>query len=224
MSVSSIAGHPTGFVVDALSRIGKDGWVADLLPRSRATKFTGRARTMRYAPAAEVETPVAMNMYAILRSLEPGEVLVVATGGADCWFMGENMVHEALYSKLGGIVTDGRVRDSAELLDIAMPVFSAGISVVPPLDRFAVAELDGPVTVGGALISRGDVIHADADGVVVVRREMLAEVERNVAELAGIEAAQERAIRDRVPLAELQKILALKKGGKPNPETPGERR
>ena len=40
MSASSIAGHPTGYVVDALSRMGKDGWVADLSPRSRTTKFT----------------------------------------------------------------------------------------------------------------------------------------------------------------------------------------
>jgi hypothetical protein len=32
--------------------------------------------------------------------------------------------------------------------------------------------------------------------------------------LAEIEAAQERDIRDRVPLPELQKILVLKKGGK----------
>jgi regulator of RNase E activity RraA len=223
MSASSIAGHPTGFVVDALARMGEDGWVADLLPRSRVTKATGKARTLRYAPAAEVSKPIAMSMYAIMRSLEPGEVLVVATGGADCWFMGENMVHEALYSKLGGIVTDGRVRDSAELLDIAIAVFSAGISVVPPLNRFAIAELDGPVTVRGVRIDKGDVIHTDADGVVVVRRELLAETERNVAELAEIEAAQERAIRERVPMPELQHILALKKGGKLKPKPPGER-
>ena len=212
-AVSSIAGHPTGFVVDALSRMGKDGWIAGLLPRSRTVKFTGRARTLRYAPAAEVAKPVAMSMYAIMRSLEPGEILVVATGGADCWFMGENMIHEALYSKLGGVVTDGCVRDSAELLEIALPVFSAGISVVPPLSRFTIAELDGPVAVGGARIRKGDVLHADADGVVAVAQELLPELERNVAELAQIEAAQEKAIRDRVPIAELQKILALKKGG-----------
>lgn len=215
--VSSIQGRPTGFVVDALTRMGKDGWVRDLLPRSRSTKFTGRARTLRYAPAAEVAQPVAKSMYAIMRSLEPGEILVVATGGARCWFMGENMVHEALYCGLGGIVTDGRVRDSAELLEIALPVFSAGISVVPPLNRFAIAELDGPVEVGGATVRRGDIVHADADGVVVVAQEMLAQVERNVAELAEIEEAQERAIKERVPLDELQRILALKKGGKLKP-------
>lgn len=220
MTVSSIAGHPTGFVVDALSRMDKDGWVADLLPRSRVTKITGKARTMRYAPASEVAEPIAISMYAIMRSLEPGEILVVATGGAECWFMGENMVHEAFYSKLGGIVTDGCVRDSAELLDIAIPVFSAGISVVPPLARFAIAELDGIVTIGGARISKGDVIHTDADGVVVVRQELLAEAERIVAELAEIEASQERAIRDRVPMPELLEILALKKGGKPGPGAP----
>lgn len=208
MIVSSITGHPTGYVVDALSRIGQDGWVADLLPRSRATNFTGNARTVRYAPIAEVAKPVRISPYAIMRSLAPGEILVVATGGANCWFLGENMVHEAFYSQLGGIVTDGFVRDSAELLDIAMPVFSAGISLVPPLNRFAIAELDGPVVLGGARISKGDVVHADADGVVVVRRELIAEVEHHVSELAEIEAAQERAIRDRVPLAELQEILS----------------
>lgn len=52
---------------------------------------------------------------------------------------------------------------------------------------------------------------------IVVAREMLAQVERNVAELAGIEEAQERAIKERVPLDELQRILALKKGGRNEP-------
>lgn len=34
--VSSICGHPTGFVVGALTRIGRDGWVQGLPRRSRA--------------------------------------------------------------------------------------------------------------------------------------------------------------------------------------------
>jgi len=218
MSVSSIAGHPTGYVVDSLTRMGKDGWVPGLLPRSRSTRFTGRARTLRYAPAGEVVNPVQRNMYDIMRSLQPGEVLIVATGGAACWFMGENMIHEALYSKLGGVVTDGCIRDSAELMEIALPVFSAGISVVPPLKRFAIAELDGPVEIRGMTVRPGDLVHADADGVVVVAAELQAEVERNVAELAEIESEQERAIRDRIPIEELQKILALK--GKPGGKLP----
>ena len=214
-AVSSIAGHPTGFVVDALSRMREDGWVRGVLPRSRSVKVTGRARTMRYAPTAEVKEPIAKSMYAIMRGLEPGEILVIATGGADCWFMGENMAHEALYSGLGGIVTDGCIRDSAELLEIALPVFSAGITVAPPLDRFAIAELDAPVRIGGASVARGDIVHTDADGVVVVRQALLGEAERHVAHLAQVEAAQEHAIRERMPLDELQKILALKKGWKP---------
>src|SRR5690606_35143494 len=85
--VSTIEGHPTGFVVDALARMGASGWVQGVLPRSRQAKFTGRARTLRFAPAGEVREPVRKSMYEIMRSLAPGEVLVVATGGADCWFM-----------------------------------------------------------------------------------------------------------------------------------------
>lgn len=212
---SSIKGHPTGFVVDALARMGKTGWVAGVLPRSRHVKFTARARTLRYAPASGVSQPLTTSIYAIMRSLTPGEVLVVGTGGADCWFMGENMIHEALYSGLAAVVTDGCVRDSAELLDIDLPVFSRGVSVVPPLDRFVLAELDGAVTLGGATVRAGDVVHGDADGIVVAAQDILGEVERQVAELAELEAAQERAIRDRIPLLELQKILARKKGAKP---------
>lgn len=211
-AISSIAGHPTGYVVDALVRMGHGGWVRGALPRSRQVKVTGRARTLCYAPAAQVRQPVTKSMYEIMRGLAPGEVLVVATGGADCWFMGENMVHEALYSGLGGIVTDGCVRDSAELLEIALPVFSAGVTVAPPGNRYAIAELDGVVQVGGATVAPGDVVHTDADGVVVVRQGLLAECERHVAHLAQVESAQERAIRDRLPIPELQKILALKKG------------
>lgn len=215
-AVSVIEGYPTGFVVDALARTGRSGWVQNVMPRSRVTKFTGKARTMLYLPSEQVKRPIARSMYEIIRELEPGEVLVVATGDADCWFMGENMVHEALYSGLGGIVTDGCVRDSEELLGIFLPVFSRGISVVPPLNRFAVAELDQPIELGGAKISRGDIVHGDADGIVVVEKAYLPDIERNVAELAELEVRQEQAIRDRLPLPQLHQILALKKGGKPS--------
>ena len=89
-----------------------------------------------------------------------------------------------------------------------------GISLVPPLKRYSIAELDGPVALGGAVIRKGDVLHADVDGVVAVAIDLLSEVERNAAELAEVDAAQERAIRDRVPLPELNKIPALKQAGR----------
>ena len=89
-----------------------------------------------------------------------------------------------------------------------------GISLVTPLKRYSIPELDGPVALGGAVIRKGDVLHADVDGVVAVAIDLLSEVERNAAELAEVDAAQERAIRDRVPLPELNKILALKQAGR----------
>ena len=73
MSVATFAGYPTGFVVDALSRMGKTGWIADLLPRSRTTNFTGRARTIRLRLLIEVAQPVTLSMHAVMRRSSHGK-------------------------------------------------------------------------------------------------------------------------------------------------------
>jgi 4-hydroxy-4-methyl-2-oxoglutarate aldolase len=70
-----------------------------------------------------------------------------------------------------------------------------------------------PVTVGGVLVRPGDVMRADADGVVVVRREDAAEVAAASQERIDTEAdyiAAYRGGRTVIDICNLEPLLAAK--------------
>ncbi|WP_241787893.1 hypothetical protein [Streptomyces sp. PRh5] len=76
---------------------------------------------------------------------------------------------------LGGLVTDTGVRDTQELRKLGFPVFSYSVSMKGTVKE-TVGPMAEPVLIGGEIVRPGDVVRADADGVVVVRREDLKEV------------------------------------------------
>jgi 4-hydroxy-4-methyl-2-oxoglutarate aldolase len=199
----------SGVVCDALGRLGIGGWMDDIHPFALNAKLAGRARTLRYAPRRGSEGPT-VNIYEVIRSLNPGDVLVIETSRSDSWIFGENMAHTAMYQGLAGIVTDSRARDGAELAALGMPCFARGLATRPPAGIEIVAA-DVPITCGGAQVRPHDLVVGDADGVVVVPGAMIDAVLVQVEDLDELERQQEAAIRDRVPLPELLAVLAKKK-------------
>jgi 4-hydroxy-4-methyl-2-oxoglutarate aldolase len=99
---------------------------------------------------------------------EPGDVLVLATGGiGDSAVAGDHFAAAAKKWGFAGIVTDGLVRDIRGIEATGIPVFAAGIT---PLSspKHGNAEIGVNVTLGQTLVCPGDIIRADDDGVVVV--------------------------------------------------------
>ena len=96
-----------------------------------------------------------------------GHVLVADLQGAPHGHWGEILAVAAQVRGLLGLVVDGAVRDVDELRCLRFPVFSRGISII----RTAKIHRGGlavPVTVGGIEVDTGDLVVADADGVVAV--------------------------------------------------------
>ena len=75
-----------------------------------------------------------------------------------------------------GVVVDGCIRDARQITELGFPVFAAGRS---PFDTLARARVDshGEVAVvRRPTVRRGDLVVADADGVVVVPGAVVDEV------------------------------------------------
>ncbi|MEU9368994.1 hypothetical protein AB0D71_30815 [Streptomyces avermitilis] len=109
---------------------------------------------------------------------------------------------------LGGLITDTGVRDTEDLRALGFPVFSRSVSIKGTVKE-TVGPMCEPVTVGGVLVRPGDVMRADADGVVVVRREdVAASQERVDAEARYIAAYREG--RTVVDICNLAPLLAAK--------------
>lgn len=202
---------PSGYVTDAMTRLGMAGWSEGVVPLSpKARHIAGRAVTMKYGPKRG-ESRKLPNQYEVIRSAKPGDVLVVAAEGSPCWLLGENVCHTAMYHGLAGIVVDGCVRDADEIAELEMPVFARGAGIRPFSTHMELIDVNVPVEFAGTQIRPGDIVAGDGDGLVVVPPEMVDQVLLQVKDIAEIEREQEEAIRRRAPLDELKPILAKKK-------------
>jgi len=84
--------------------------------------------------------------------------------------MGTIMMTACKQLGLAGVVMDGAVRDSLEIDEMDYPVFSFGTNPNGPTKNTP-GRIGHPVSVGGVTVCSGDLVVADADGVVVIERE-----------------------------------------------------
>ena len=104
--------------------------------------------------------------HAVLQA-PPGSVLVADLGGARFGHWGEVLTVAAQQRGLRGLLTDGGVRDAAELERLRFPVFSRNNSIRGTRKDFR-GVFACPVTVGDITVRTGDLIVGDIDGVVTM--------------------------------------------------------
>ena len=134
-----------------------------LKPLDPATKMAGRAVTVSLAPAD--------NWFIHIGLLEagPGDVLVVDVQGyVDAGPWGDVLTHAAQARGLAGLVIDGAVRDSQQVIAAGFPCFARGVCI-RGTSKVQQGSINVPVTVGGVLVNPGDILIGDADGLVRVR-------------------------------------------------------
>jgi 4-hydroxy-4-methyl-2-oxoglutarate aldolase len=181
--VAQLRGTPTGFVCDAMGGTGAlDHRLRPAVPEQLA--MCGVALTCHAGPADNLALIHALD------SVAPGDVIVAAADGyTGCAVTGDLLLGMACNRGATGFVTDGCVRDLAGIRQVGLPAWAMGVTPSSP-HRNGPGTVGHPVTVAGVLVNAGDVVLADADGVVVVPRERLAEV---VARLPAIREAEARA-------------------------------
>jgi 4-hydroxy-4-methyl-2-oxoglutarate aldolase len=135
----------------------------------------GLAAHMRvYAPAFPVRCAPGSNLalhHAIYAARE-GDVLVVDVGdGIEFGYWGEVMTAAALQRGLAGLVITGGVRDVEQICASGFPVYCGAISLRGTDKNPKGSSLSRAISIGGVSIQRGDLISADADGVVVIPQD-----------------------------------------------------
>jgi regulator of RNase E activity RraA len=73
-----------------------------------------------------------------------------------------------------GLVTSGAGRDLDQVEALGFPCFTAG--TIPSHGYSQIAELGGPVRVGGVWVNPGDLLHGDRNGVTTIPLELAAAV------------------------------------------------
>jgi len=165
--------------------------------------IAGAAFPLRCAPGDNLAIHLAV------AQAEPGDVLVVDGHGYIAGYWGEILTVAAQARGIAGLVIDGGVRDLAALEKRQFPVFARGIAMRAAVKLHA-PSVGEPIVIADVAIARGDLIVADADGVVAIPQ---AEVERTLAG-ARQRTDKEAAIMRRLQAGETTvQILGLK-GGK----------
>ncbi len=105
------------------------------------------------------------------------QVAVFETGGdTRTGHWGELLSNAARARGAHGAVIDGGVRDTRYILQLGFPVFSKFRCPGDATGRWNVVDMELAITAGGVRVHPGDFIFGDADGVVVVPKELTVEV------------------------------------------------
>lgn len=166
--VAEIAEFPPATLHEAQGRRGAvDSRIKPVAPGMR---FCGPALTVSCHIGDNLMVFEAINM------AQPGDILVVSAGNnPEQGGFGEVLASACMGRKIAAFVIDAGVRDGAALRTLGLPVFSLGLCI-KGTTKETLGTINHPVTFGGQWIRPGDIVAGDDDGLVVVRKEEIAEV------------------------------------------------
>lgn len=170
--------------------------IANIAPINPATpRVFGPAYTLRYIPMREdLATGAAMAdpenpQRKAIEVMPAGHVLVADTHGLDVsGTLGDILVARLKVRGAAGVVSDGPMRDIAELKSIDLPVFARGNAAPPSYASMLAADAQVPIGCGGVAVFPGDIVIGDPDGVVILPAAIAEEVARDAVEQDQIEA------------------------------------
>ena len=149
--------------------------IADTMGRSCAMnpriRLMSGFKGIMVGPALTVKARAGDNLFLhqALDMAQPGDIIVLSNDEDQTRFlMGEIMFTYAKYQKkLGGLVLDGPIRDVDALREMDLPVYATGSTPGGP-HKEGPGEINVPIACGGISVNPGDIIVADADGIIVI--------------------------------------------------------
>jgi 4-hydroxy-4-methyl-2-oxoglutarate aldolase len=166
--------------------------IRPLVPQSR---LAGRVRPVRHYGSVDL-------FLEAMTTAQVGDVLVIDNQGrVDEACIGDLTALEARAYGIAGLIVWGLHRDTADLVEIGLPVFSYGAYPCGP------QRLDAPepealrsARIGEFIVTNEDIVFADEDGVLVAPSHSSEQLLSAAHVIAGTERRQAEAIKSGVTL------------------------
>ena len=198
----------TALVLDALDAEGlRRQALPNIPPRTQASigprVTVGRAKPLLWVDFAHDDPETYALELSAVDSIAPHDLVVCATANSDrSGIWGELLTTAALQRGAAGIVTDGAVRDLAEMEAMNFPVFARHLSPYDSMNRQKVVAYDVAVEIDGVGVAPGDIVVADRDGIAVVPQGVASAVLQRALEKAQAEDGFRAAVKAGLSLTE----------------------
>ncbi len=188
-TLTKLRGIATPTIANALDDIGFDGVMLGLHAAGAGMRCVGRAVTVCEVTGPKGSFPTEdFKVGHMIDAAGPGDVIVVANGGAPVSTWGGAASYAAKLKGIEGLVVHGGIRDREEIVDFGFVAFSTHMVPTPGKTCLRVESINEPVVCAGVLVRPGDVIVADGTGIVCIPADRADEVADMVIRFAADDA------------------------------------
>ena len=157
-------------------------------------RLIGPAFTLRYIPAREdIDVLAVFKDYEhpqrkAIESVPPGHVLVMDCRGQTRAASAGNILATRLQVRgAAGLVTDGTLRDTPEMKQLELPVFTTGASPLTNLAQHHAVDMQIPIGCAEVAVYPGDIMVGDEEGVVCIPAHLADEIAEPAAQQESLE-------------------------------------